>query len=253
MNKKILISLFVILIIVAGLYFVSTNIPAKQTPVINGSLTASPEEITATSASYISEKGQEAVVSYYSNKTASLDLIGTQYKNVMFNIAISASGARYENKELGLVLWEKAPNLSITNGDQLIFSGKLTSAVIEEENIKFLTSNKLIWSKTFNGTGPHADEGGVITPKKVGTFTLSFTKDGKVSGKTDCNSFSGEYTLNVSKITFGPLASTLMTCENSQESEFLKMLTNSTTSEVSVSTSTNTLILENNVTMYFVK
>lgn len=65
--------------------------------------------------------------------------------------------------------------------------------------------------------------GEYMVPKKAGVFTLTF-KDGQVSVGTDCNTMGGSYTMSGSKLTFGPLASTLMYCEGSQETMFGTML-----------------------------
>ena len=37
-------------------------------------------------------------------------------------------------------------------------------------------------------------------------------EDGKISGSSGCNSYSGAYQINGSQITIGPLASTMMAC-----------------------------------------
>lgn len=59
-----------------------------------------------------------------------------------------------------------------------------------------------------------------IVPKKAGAFSLVLS-EGKVTGKTDCNSFFGSYQIGSDgKISFGPLGSTKMFCEGSQETEF---------------------------------
>ena len=64
-------------------------------------------------------------------------------------------------------------------------------------------------------------------PKQVGDFTLSFTKEGQVSGTTDCNSFHGTVTVEKHKIHFGEnMAMTRKFCEGSQEMEFIEMLQN---------------------------
>lgn len=67
----------------------------------------------------------------------------------------------------------------------------------------------------------------VILPKQEGRFTLSFSKDGRLSIKTDCNSMSTTYSVKEGQISFGPTVSTKMYCEGSQESDFAKDLTNS--------------------------
>lgn len=63
-----------------------------------------------------------------------------------------------------------------------------------------------------------------ITPIKKDAFTILFNKDGRASITTDCNNASGSYSLRGKEITFSNFASTLMYCEGSQESEFLKLL-----------------------------
>ena len=66
-----------------------------------------------------------------------------------------------------------------------------------------------------------------IVPAKPDVFTLTFTEEGQVSGTTDCNSFSGTYTVGEDGlVTWGAMASTKMFCENSQESVFLDKMIN---------------------------
>ena len=56
---------------------------------------------------------------------------------------------------------------------------------------------------------------------------LSFDSGGNVSGSTGCNSISGSYALDGSALTFGPLATTRMACEDAlmaQEAAVLEAL-----------------------------
>jgi heat shock protein HslJ len=58
--------------------------------------------------------------------------------------------------------------------------------------------------------------------------TLTFGRDGKVSGNLGCNSFSGDYTVGAGMIDFGQLKSTVMTCEKArmeQESNAFQLMT----------------------------
>ncbi|MCG2786573.1 MAG: META domain-containing protein [Anaerolineae bacterium] len=48
--------------------------------------------------------------------------------------------------------------------------------------------------------------------------TLSFEEE-QAGGNGSCNSFGGEYTLDNDKLTFGPLVSTMMYCEETMEQE----------------------------------
>ena len=64
-----------------------------------------------------------------------------------------------------------------------------------------------------------------LTPNDPEAFTITFMKDGEFSATTDCNSMSGAYALDESKITFGEnIAMTRMFCEGSQEQEFAALL-----------------------------
>lgn len=71
------------------------------------------------------------------------------------------------------------------------------------------------------------NDGRVVAPQEAGVFTLTFA-DGRFSATTDCNSMSGEYSVSGNTITFGPIASTKMYCEGSQEGEFARLLQDST-------------------------
>jgi heat shock protein HslJ len=48
--------------------------------------------------------------------------------------------------------------------------------------------------------------------------TLSFEEE-QAGGNGSCNSFGGEYALDNGKLTFGPLMSTMMYCEDTMEQE----------------------------------
>lgn len=78
-----------------------------------------------------------------------------------------------------------------------------------------LRANTWIWVKTVSA------DGSVVTPKTQGVFLLDFSNGGRVSGRTDCNGFGGEYSVDANGvISFGPFMSTLMYCEGSQESQY---------------------------------
>lgn len=68
------------------------------------------------------------------------------------------------------------------------------------------------------------NDGLELTPRQPDAFTIEFRADGSMSGTTDCNTFFGQYELRGSELTFGPIGSTRMFCENAQEGEFLRYL-----------------------------
>ena len=58
-------------------------------------------------------------------------------------------------------------------------------------------------------------------------LTAEFSTDGSVSGSSGCNTFTGGYTVDGEKITIGPLATTMMACEQDlmdQEAQYLLAL-----------------------------
>jgi putative lipoprotein len=62
--------------------------------------------------------------------------------------------------------------------------------------------------------------------------TIEFAADGNVSGTTGCNQYNGTYTVDGKKITFSPLASTLVACTDpatsAQESIFIETVQGAT-------------------------
>lgn len=91
-------------------------------------------------------------------------------------------------------------------------------------------------------------------PNKAGVFTLIFNVDGNLSGKTDCNGFFGGYTFGSDGfIKFGPLGSTLMFCDGSEEQVFTGAI--GKVDRYSIDASGNLLLLlsGNSGTIYFVK
>ena len=68
------------------------------------------------------------------------------------------------------------------------------------------------------------NDGRQIVPRQSSRFTLEFADNGRFSATTDCNSMSGSYTATKNTISFGPIASTEMYCEGSQEADFAALL-----------------------------
>lgn len=81
-----------------------------------------------------------------------------------------------------------------------------------------LTMKRWNWIRTEN-----ADKT-IVTPRLPERFGLEFKEDKTVAIFTDCNNAGGEYSVSGSKLGFYNLISTMMWCEGSQESEYLKMI-----------------------------
>ena len=84
-----------------------------------------------------------------------------------------------------------------------------------------LTSKKWTWVNT------KMSDGTVTTPSKPGAFAATFQTDGRVVANTDCNTGNGGYTLGADNgLTIGPMASTMMFCEGSNEGVYFQQLGN---------------------------
>lgn len=70
------------------------------------------------------------------------------------------------------------------------------------------------------------NDGREIRPLGAKPFTLTFGTDGRFSATTDCNSMGGSYVAKGDTITFSQMFSTKMYCEGSQETDFARLLEN---------------------------
>jgi heat shock protein HslJ len=83
-----------------------------------------------------------------------------------------------------------------------------------------MVDREWIWVKTV------MNDDNTITPVQSDAFQIKFKENGKFTGKTDCNSYFGEYEVEGNKITVDITGSTRMFCEDSQEDDFLDQLRN---------------------------
>jgi heat shock protein HslJ len=82
-------------------------------------------------------------------------------------------------------------------------------------------------------------------------LTLEFHADGNVSGTAGCNTYGGTYTVDAASITFGPLLSTKMACEQplmTTETAYLTALQGATSYGVD---GTGNLVLSGSATLTF--
>lgn len=87
------------------------------------------------------------------------------------------------------------------------------------QNISALINSNWVWVETVM-----SDDSKTQTDEDQ-SFSLSFSEEGRVSITTDCNNGMGAYAVSQENgLEFGPLASTLMYCEGSQESTFFGQL-----------------------------
>lgn len=82
-----------------------------------------------------------------------------------------------------------------------------------------LTNRTWTWVRT------EMNDGSVIEPRNPEEFTITLADNGQVTGTTDCNDFTGTYTTGEGGLlSFEPFVSTMMLCENSQETDFVSRL-----------------------------
>jgi heat shock protein HslJ len=105
------------------------------------------------------------------------------------------------------------PGVGVTRSFK-IQDGKLVETILPGQ----ITGRPWKWVRT------QMSDGALDSPLQADAFTITLGADGKVTGATDCNRFFGTYTLQDNQLSFGPLASTKMFCEGSQETSFLKTL-----------------------------
>lgn len=79
--------------------------------------------------------------------------------------------------------------------------------------------------KTWKWVRAEYSDGSVVSPKKD-SFSITLKEDGTFSASTDCNGLGGKYSADSASLSFKDSISTLMYCEDSQESEFLKIIEN---------------------------
>lgn len=110
-------------------------------------------------------------------------------------------------------------------GDELHFQNESGDVVL----IFIPRVEPSLTSNVWNATGVNNGKGGVTSLVKDSKITAEFSADGRVSGSSGCNSFSGAYELEGMSIVFGPTAGTRKLCAEpagimEQEIQFLQAL-----------------------------
>jgi len=117
----------------------------------------------------------------------------------------------------------------VFDGPQLVLNMKLDTGnmIFSPQSLTGLSG------PTWRVTGYNNGMGGVVSTVSGTQLSMVFDTDGRVSGDTGCNTFTGPYTLSGSSISFGPLATTRRAClsddANRQEQQFLAALDATTT------------------------
>lgn len=89
------------------------------------------------------------------------------------------------------------------------------------QNILPWVNKKWMWSKTV------MSDGATTQANREKGFSITFVKEGSAHITTDCNNGNGAYTLtSETGMVIGPVATTMMYCEGSQETVFYQQINN---------------------------
>lgn len=107
---------------------------------------------------------------------------------------------------------------------EVVVTEEVTPQDTETEAVSTPSENNLLntswrWLRTENATGTIINQ-----PLRDKPFILSFADSDSMGSQTDCNSLAGSYLKTDSALSFGPLVSTKMFCEDSQETEYVTQL-----------------------------
>ena len=117
-------------------------------------------------------------------------------------------------------------------GDQLTFFGADNKVLAA-----YKAETQDLAGTEWNVIGYNNGKQAVVSVINGTTLTASFGKDGNLSGNAGCNTYSGTYTVNGNQVTIGPLASTMMFCEDpagtmDQEAQYLAALQTAATYQI---------------------
>src|SRR3989338_3830293 len=188
MNKTIIFASIGALVLL-GILFVLQNAPtdteAPKSPVEN-------VQVSINAVLFVSPHTNETVSVAFGDESAKFS--NSTYHDVLVPQTEAASGARYVNEELGLMLWNKGAELVVYEDDIVIFEGQTEDSMGNPNPgaidvlASALQANSWVWKET------RMTDGTVIKPKEVESFPLTFDGKGNVIGQTDCNGFGGNYT-----------------------------------------------------------
>lgn len=130
-------------------------------------------------------------------------------------------------KKITYSLEKGADSFFLQAHDEVAVASPSASTTLSTSTINaLLLGTKWGW---VNSTGTKLE---TVQKGKEKKFILTFDADKHMSSKTDCNTLNATYTLAKNKITFGPMLSTMMFCEDSQEQAYSAQLNQISTYEI---------------------
>ena len=116
------------------------------------------------------------------------------------------------------------------NGDQLTLNNADKQAILV-----YKMQSQDLSGTSWEVTGYNNGKQAVVSALADTSLTAVFGEDGNLSGSSGCNTYVGSYEVDGAAITIGPLASTMMACEQDvmdQETQFLAALQSAATYQV---------------------
>jgi heat shock protein HslJ len=118
------------------------------------------------------------------------------------------------------------------NGDKLTLKDSSGTVVAS-----YTAQSQDLSGSSWLATGYNNGKQAVVSVATGTELTAVFGKDGNMSGTAGCNNYSGPYKVDGSKITIGPLAATMMFCDNpagvmDQEAQYLAALQSASTYQI---------------------
>lgn len=226
MNLKIAIIVLILLLVSVGTYFAMSEYIFKS----DGMMNEDPTVEIINLQRFSDEEGNSIEVTF-NPKNETVTVSGDGYVGLVFEETVSASGARYENTENDLVLWNNGDEVTIYQADEVVFVG--TAGTIEDIPVSVTSENN---PSEINPANPelytsawvwvHTDlaSGERVTAPQGEKFVLSFDGNGSVSSMTDCNSLGGIYLVDGEVLSMGQFVSTLMYCDGSMEGVYAEQL-----------------------------
>ena len=181
----------------------------------------------------------------YANVIPCPDCEGIQTTIVLNKNMTYTKSWRYVGKEMnftreeGTFSWNKAGNeITLNNVDKkqnairyFVGENKLTQLDMDGKPIEESIRNRYTMEKVSNIIGKRWNlielNGTEINPDEQGkAYFILHVEDNRINGNGSCNSFNGVYTLNNgNRISFSPMASTMMACMNMEiEMQLFKIM-----------------------------
>lgn len=164
---------------------------------------------------FIDGKTLASLIVNFDSEKDTATIIGAGYEEITLEKADSDKGDKYVHETEKLELLHDGNMVVLKKAGKDLFTGTIDGKMIP---VVTITDGTWTWVET------RMDGASTTKPVKADAFTVTFNKDDEtVNGTTDCNGFSGKYTLeDKSGIGFGAFNSTKMACQDSQEMEFMK-------------------------------